>query len=343
MPKVALVLLNWNGIDLLKRFLPDIVAKSESFSEIWLADNGSDDNSVQWVKTNFPGIKHFNNYKNLGFAKGYNIALKHIKADYYILLNNDIEVTENWISPLIELMESDPNIACSQPKILSLEKKEYFEHAGAAGGLIDIYGYPFCRGRILNEREKDSGQYNDIAEIFWASGACFCIRADLFNMSGGFDENFFAHMEEIDLCWRLKNRGYRIMYCGNSVVYHLGGGTLPYLNPKKTFLNFRNNLLMIYKNLYGTVFLQTIIFRLVFDGIACLRFLLKGQFMHFTGVIKAHFSFYHKLNKYSTIRKKLKNACQKPNQIGIYNNSIMFSYFIKGIRTYKQLDYNKFL
>lgn len=248
MKKTAVVILNWNGRKFLKKFLPDVIKFSKKDAEVIVADNASTDDSVAVLKADFPEIRIIENKSNGGFAKGYNQALKLIDAEYYILLNSDIEVTENWINPVIELMESDKNIAACQPKIRSYHEKEKFEYAGAAGGFIDKFGYPFCRGRIFQSLEEDKGQYDDTVEIFWATGAALFIRAELYHKLGGMDDDFFAHMEEIDLCWRLKNEGYKIMYCPKSTVYHVGGGTLPTSSSWKTYLNFRNNFFLIYKN-----------------------------------------------------------------------------------------------
>ncbi|MFQ5334843.1 MAG: glycosyltransferase family 2 protein [Flavobacteriales bacterium] len=341
MPKVAIVLLNWNGKALLERFLPAVVSTTAGIAETWLADNGSDDGSVEWVQDRFPDVKIIRNDRNYGFAAGYNLALRQITADYYLLLNTDIEVTGNWLQPMVDLMQKDSSIACCQPVINSLSDRDCFEHAGAAGGLIDRYGYPFCRGRILSEKEQNIGQYLT-TEVFWATGACLLIRADLFHLAGGFDVEFFAHMEEIDLCWRLKNRGFRAMSCSDSKVYHLGGGTLSYMSPEKTFLNFRNNLLMLYKNMFGPQFLFRMACRFILDGVAGVRFLLGGQLKHLFAVLRAHFSFYGKLPHYMPVRRKLKKESNHPNMKGLYNGSIISAFYIFGKKTFSQLDKRKF-
>ena len=246
MTKTAVVILNWNGKKFLEQFLPYVIKHSSSDAEVIVADNASNDDSVEFLKNNYPEIQIINNNENGGFSKGYNEALSKIDAEYYVLLNSDIEVTENWIKPIIDLMDSDKSIAVCQPKLRSYHQKEMFEYAGAAGGFIDKYGYPFCRGRIFNSIEVDNGQYDDTCEVFWATGAAMFVRAELYHKFGGLDNDFFAHMEEIDFCWRLKNEGYKIMYCADSVVYHVGGGTLPKNSSRKTFLNFRNNFNLLY-------------------------------------------------------------------------------------------------
>ena len=246
--KVAVVILNWNGKSFLEKFLPSVFACNSSYAEIIVADNASTDDSVSFLKSKYPQIKIIQNSSNGGFAKGYNDALKLVEAEYYVLLNSDVEVTPNWIDSVIQLMDTDKSIAACQPKIRAFDDKKSFEYAGAGGGFIDKYGYPFCRGRILDTLEEDKGQYNDVREVFWATGACLFVRSECYHKVNGFDEDFFAHMEEIDLCWRLKNLGYKIMYSPNSTVFHVGGGTLNKTSPKKTYLNFRNNLILLCKN-----------------------------------------------------------------------------------------------
>jgi GT2 family glycosyltransferase len=299
---IAVVILNWNGKKLLEQFLPNVIKYSNE-ADIYVADNASTDDSVQFVKQTYPTIKIIINDENGGYAKGYNDALKHIEADVFCLLNSDVEVTENWLSPIVDIFNKQPQTAIIQSKLLDFNKREYFEYAGAAGGFIDKYGYPYCRGRIFNTLEKDTGQYNDVAEIFWASGACLFIRSHVFNALNGLDELFFAHMEEIDLCWRVKNLGYNVTYVGASEVYHVGGATLNNQNPKKTFLNFRNSLFAITKNANG--FLAGIIFmRLILDGIAGIKFLFEFKPKHTLAIIKAHFSFYYHLPRVLSQRKK---------------------------------------
>ncbi|WP_413998427.1 glycosyltransferase family 2 protein [Flavobacterium sp. W1B] len=321
MKKIAVVILNWNGVQLLEQFLQSIIQFSPE-ATIYVADNASTDDSVSYVKAFFPTVKIVQNDSNLGFAEGYNEALKYIDAEIFALVNSDIEVTENWLRPIIETFESEPQTAIIQPKLLDFKNKEYFEYAGAAGGFIDKYGYPYCRGRIFETIEKDNGQYNDNREIFWASGACFFIRSAVYNELKGFDGTFFAHQEEIDLCWRAFNKGYKIKYNHKSVVYHVGGATLQQGNPKKTYLNFRNSLLMLTKNLPKESLYKVLILRMILDGIAGIQFISKGKFSHFWAILKAHFSFYSLFS--STYKKRDKTQSTK-----YYNvKSIVYNYYI---------------
>ena len=287
---IAVVILNWNGILLLEKFLPSVVNYSPQ-ATIYVADNASTDDSISYIKAFFPSVKIVKNDSNLGFASGYNEALKHIDAEIYALVNSDIEVTENWLQPILDTFENEPKTAIIQPKILDFKNKEYFEYAGAAGGFIDEYGYPFCRGRIFDTLEKDNGQYDDTREIFWASGACFFIRSSVFKALNGFDDDFFAHQEEIDLCWRAINKGYKIKYTSKSVVYHVGGATLQQGHPMKTFLNFRNSLLMLTKNLPKEQLYKILLGRMLLDGIAGIQFLTQGKFKHFLGNIESTWVF----------------------------------------------------
>lgn len=319
---VAVVVLNWNGTKLLQQFLPSILEHSKE-AVVYVVDNASTDDSVSFVKTVFPSVKIIQNKENGGYAKGYNDALKHIDTDIFCLLNNDVEVTKNWLEPIIELFKNEINTAIIQPKLLDFNKRDYFEYAGAAGGFIDKYGYPYCRGRIFNTIEKDNEQYNDITDIFWASGACLFIRKKVFNQLNGFDEAFFAHMEEIDLCWRAKNLNYAVKYVGKSTIYHVGGATLNNTNPKKTYLNFRNSLYTLTKNAKGTIFF-IVFFRLILDGIAALKFLLEGKAKHFLAIVKAHFSYYAHLNQLLEQRK------HTANKIKYYKKtSVVIDYFVK--------------
>lgn len=311
---------------------------SKNDAEVIVADNASTDDSVAVLKADFPEIRIIENKSNGGFAKGYNQALKLIDAEYYILLNSDIEVTENWINPVIELMESDKNIAACQPKIRSYHEKEKFEYAGAAGGFIDKFGYPFCRGRIFQSLEEDKGQYDDTVEIFWATGAALFIRAELYHKLGGMDDDFFAHMEEIDLCWRLKNEGYKIMYCPKSTVYHVGGGTLPTSSSWKTYLNFRNNFFLIYKNLPRNRILFTILARLILDWVAAMKFLMQGGVKDLLAVVRAHLSFYRNFKKLRTKRR----AINQKEVSKIYFSNIAFDHFLHRKKFYTELDPNKF-
>jgi hypothetical protein len=326
--KIAVVILNWNGKKLLEQFLPSVIEHSKE-ATVYVADNASTDDSVSFVKTAFPLVEIIQNKENGGYAKGYNDALKHIEADIFCLLNSDVEVTANWLSPITETFTSEFNTAIIQPKLLDYNKKGYFEYAGAAGGFIDKYGYPYCRGRIFNTIEKDNGQYNDTTEVFWASGACLFIRKYVFNELNGLDEAFFAHMEEIDLCWRAKNLGYAVKYVGQSTIYHVGGATLSNSNPKKTFLNFRNSLYTLTKNAKGNIFL-IILIRLVLDGIAGIKFLVEIKPKHTLAVVKAHFSFYAHLKQLLEQRKSVKNKI-----IYYQKTSIVLDYFVNNNVNYK--------
>lgn len=346
-PKVAVVILNWNGVSWLEKFLPMLMENTTySNAEIWVADNASTDNSVSYVRTNFPQVKIHINKENFGFAGGYNMALKDICADYYVLLNSDVEVTKNWIAPVIELMESDKTIAACQPKILSYYQKDTFEYAGAAGGMIDILGYPFCRGRIFDTCEKDEGQYNEVSEIFWSSGACLFIRAGVFHKSEGLDEDFFAHMEEIDLCWRLKNMGYKIMYCPHSSVYHVGGGTLQSGSPRKTYLNFLNNRMMLIKNLPFKSSLKVFLVRDVMDILAIVQGIASGSFNNAWAIFKALWQLHIRIFFYSKKKKQTdlivkNNRIAEPRPNGIYRFSIVFNYFVKKKKYYREMTASK--
>ena len=320
--KIAVVILNWNGTKLLEQFLPSVVEFSPE-ADIYVADNASTDDSVAFVKANFPTVKIVVNESNFGFAQGYNEALKHIDAEIYALVNSDIEVTENWLKPILETFENEPKTAIIQPKILDFKQKEYFEYAGAAGGFLDKYGYPYCRGRVFETLEKDHGQYDDNREIFWASGACFFIRSSVYKELKGFDADFFAHQEEIDLCWRAFNKGHIIKYNALSVVYHVGGATLQQGNPKKTFLNFRNSLLMLLKNLPNKKLIPVIFCRLILDGIAGIQFLFQGKFKHLLAILKAHFSFYSLVTEHYKKRDTFQSTKYYKTK------SIVFQYYVK--------------
>ena len=337
MSRVAVVILNFNGLSFLQKFLPSVIANSKG-AEVIVADNASWDNSVDWLKQNYPAIKCLVNKQNNGFAGGYNWSLSQVRADYYVLLNSDIEVPEGWINPLLDLMESDPNMAACQPKIRSYHHPEYFEYAGGSGGFIDKLGYPFCRGRIFESLEPDKGQYDDVREVFWATGACLFVRAKVFHELGGLDEDFFAHMEEIDFCWRAKNKGYKIMVQPQSVVYHVGGGTLPKNSPRKTYLNFRNNFMLLYKNLPENRLWKVLILRLFLDGLAGLKFLVEGHWKDMMAVIRAHLYFYRHLNKMKTKRGQL----TQPESSMIYQKSLLAKHFIRKIDQFSQLNPSDF-
>ncbi|MBU2465062.1 MAG: glycosyltransferase family 2 protein [Bacteroidetes bacterium] len=338
MPKVAVVILNFNGKFFLERFLPNVIAYSSEVAELVIADNASTDDSVSFLQSHYPEIRLIENAGNFGFSTGYNLALKQIEADYYVLLNSDIEVTPHWIEPVIALMESDKQIAACQPKIRSLEQPAFFEYAGAGGGFIDKFGYPFCRGRLFQQVEEDNGQYDDDMEVFWASGACMFVRADLYHQYGGLDDSFFAHMEEIDFCWRMKNQGYKIMYTGKSAVYHIGGGTLPKKSYRKTYLNFRNNLSLLYKNLPQDQLVKIILLRLFLDGVASLKFLFQAGLADFFAVMRAHLHFYRKLPQ---LRKK--RSMIHPQAVSrIYQKNIVFEHFILKKKHYSALKTKDF-
>ena len=356
--KTAIAILNWNGRKLLEEFLPSVVSFSKG-AAIYVIDNASDDDSVKYLKSNYPQIKIIQNEGNFGYAKGYNEGIKKIlrqaqddskknqkninyqshaelveahnsTPEIFCLLNSDVKVTENWLDPIVELFQKDENIAAIQPKILDYKNPEYFEYAGAGGGFIDNLGYPLCRGRVFWTLEKDEGQYNDCIQTFWASGACLFIRKKDFEEIGGFDEGFFAHMEEIDLCWRLNNSHKKVFYCGESTVYHLGGGTLKSSNPKKTYLNFRNSLWMLVKNLPEWKTFPFVFARLSLDGITGIVFLFYEGFPHLWAVVDSHFGFYKKISHYRKLRKPgVRNYYHK--------NWVPFQYFLLKRKFYKDL------
>ncbi|NVO04154.1 MAG: glycosyltransferase family 2 protein [Bacteroidetes bacterium] len=339
MKKVAVVILNWNGAKFLEKFLPNVLQYSSDYADIIVADNASTDNSVEFLKTNFPEVQIIQNKSNGGFAKGYNDALFQLEHPYFVLLNSDIEVSENWIQPIIELMETDKKIAACQPKILSYNEPEKFEYAGGAGGFIDKYGYPFCRGRIFNHLETDNGQYDDNTEIFWATGACMFVRSEVYKQIGGLDNDFFAHMEEIDICWRMKNLGYKIMYCAQSKVFHVGGGTLPKKSSMKTFLNFRNNFFLLFKNLPSNKLAIVIIPRLFLDGGAAIKFLVEGDFKDVWAVARAHFAFYFSFTK---SRKKRKSLPKQTTVSCIYQGNIVVEHYLNHKKLFSKLNSTKF-
>ena len=337
MKKVAIVILNWNGAKFLRKFLPSVI-KHSGEAEIVVADNASADDSLVILEKEFPQVRIVKNLRNEGFAKGYNTALKQVDADYYILLNSDVEVTANWIEPVIELLESDTSIGAAQPKIRSWYEPEKFEYAGAAGGYLDQFGYPFCRGRIFEHVEEDHHQYDNTQEVFWATGACMFVRADLFHDSGGFDPDFFAHMEEIDFCWRIKQKGFKVMFTPNSLVYHVGGGTLPNSSSFKTFLNIRNNLAMLYKNLPAEKRNRIIMVRLLLDGVAAVKFLFSGGFPEMASVLKAHYHFYKMLPHLKAKRRAL-----RPGLVShIYQGNMVLEHYLHRKNTFAELDAEKF-
>jgi len=335
-PKVAIVILNYNTRGFLEKFLPGVMATDYENVEIVVADNASKDDSVEFVQTNFPSVTLISLKENYGFAGGYNRALDTVKADYFVLLNSDVEVTNDWLRPLVEVAESDKSIAAVQPKLLDYKDRSKFEYAGGSGGFIDKYGYPFCRGRWFSDLETDSSQYDDTREIFWATGACFLIRSSYWIELGGLDDDFFAHMEEIDLCWRLKNSGYKIMVCPKSVVYHVGGGTLPVGNPQKTYLNFRNGLFLLCKNLPKSSLWRVLFIRMLLDGLAGIKFLTEFKFREIGAILKAHYTFYSQLRYWLNKRKTVPK--QSHNLTAMYNKSMVFEYFGRGKRKFSETD-----
>lgn len=335
-PSVAIVILNWNGRNWLEQFLPSVVLSNYPNLQIIVGDNASTDDSVSFLKTNYPQVAVLENDNNYGFAGGYNKILERVDAAYYVLLNSDVEVPTDWIKPVIDLMESDDLIAVAQPKIKWQKDKTQFEYAGAAGGFLDMHAYPFCRGRIFNEVETDCGQYNTNVDIFWASGAAFFIKSKAWKAVGGLDADLFAHMEEIDLCWRLKNLGYRVVACADAEVYHVGGGTLNANNPYKTYLNFRNNLIIMQKNLPKNDAYFRIFIRLWLDLAAWFQFLFKGKPQFTLAISKAHYHFLKDLNK--TGLKRANKQISYLSHSGVYKKSIIYSYFIDKLKKFSDLD-----
>ncbi len=335
--KVAIVILNYNGRSFLEKFLPSVIEYTEN-AALYVVDSASEDGSAEWTESHYPTVKILRLPKNYGYAGGYNRALQHIEAEYYVLLNSDVEVTPQWLAPLADLLDKNPKIAACQPKLLAYHDKAQFEYAGAAGGYIDWLGYTYCRGRIFYHNETDRGQYDTTVPIFWASGACLMIRARLFHAMGGFDEDFFAHMEEIDLCWRLHLAGYEVYCCPQSVVYHVGGGTLPPSSPFKTYLNYRNSLAMLYKNLSPGRKWFILFLRLILDGISSIRYLPNGQWQDIWAVVKAHFAFYGWiLGELPQKRKRIQEEIvqiKSHQSLPISSKSIIWAYFVKGCKTF---------
>ncbi len=332
MKKIAIVILNWNGAALLERFLPSVIAHSNELANIYVADNGSTDHSIQFLKSNFPSIKRIELERNHGFAGGYNQALKALKEPLLCLMNSDIATSEAWLKPILEAFETQPKLAIAQPKIIDELNRTKFEYAGAAGGYLDQFGYPFCRGRIFQSIEEDHGQYNDQKDIFWATGACMFIRNAVFESLKGFDPEYFAHQEEIDLCWRAQNKGFVVKYIGSSEVYHLGGSTLSNMNPMKTYLNFRNSLFSLLKNLPLGTSIPLILARLILDGVAGLRFIVQGNFKHCLAIIHAHGSFYSQArNMYR------KNNAPKVSIKYYHIPSIVWLHYVKGLKKFSLL------
>ena len=330
----AVVILNWNGKKMLERFLPSVTANTQGNAEVIIADNGSTDDSLPFLQEHYPQLRVIKLDKNYGFAGGYNRALEQVEADYFVLLNDDVEVTPNWIEPVIAQMQQHPDTAICQPKLLMYDQRDTFEYAGGAGGFIDKYGYPFCRGRMFTSLEKDNGQYDMPSEIFWASGAAMFVHADVWRQLGGLDDDFFAHMEEIDFCWRAKNAGYREQYCSQSVVYHVGGGTLPKSNPRKTLLNFRNNMALLYKNLPKGRLAWVMFCRINLDYVAAFKFLLERKPKEFSAVIEAHKAFYKWL---PNLKAKRKNLKQQTRVTGMYQGLLLIDYYLLRRKKYSDL------
>ena len=332
----AVVILNWNGKKMLERFLPSVTAYTQGDAEVIIADNGSTDDSLDFVRAQYPGLRIIELDKNYGFAGGYNRALQQVKADYYVLLNDDVEVTPGWIEPVVAQMQQHPDTAICQPKLLMYDQRDTFEYAGGAGGFLDKYGYPFCRGRMFTSLEQDNGQYNTPGEIFWASGAAMFVRADVWHQLGGLDDDFFAHMEEIDFCWRAKNAGYRVEYCPQSTVFHVGGGTLPKSNPRKTYLNFRNNMALLYKNLPKRRLAWVMCSRIVLDYVAGLKFLMERKPKEFSAVVDAHKAFYKWLPQ---LKKKRQGLKQQSRVSGMYQGLLLIDYYLLGKKKYSDLKF----
>lgn len=332
----AVVILNWNGLRFLQQFLPSVVANSGN-AEIIVADNASTDGSVAFLQQHFPQVRLILLSENFGFCDGYNKALQQVEAKYYVLLNSDVEVPPGWTEPIIQLMEQDTSIAVCQPKILSQQHPGFFEYAGAGGGMLDTLGYPFCRGRLFETLEEDLGQYNDVQEVFWATGACMFVRAEVFHGLGGLEPAFFAHMEEIDFCWRAKNVGFKVMYNGHSRVYHVGGGTLHKSNPRKTYLNFRNGLALLYKNTPTKELISSLLLRILLDWVAALRMIFAGQHKDARAVLDAHTDLLRNSAYWRRRRREQQPKGNFPQQSGVYNGSIVWKYFIQQKRVVKDL------
>jgi GT2 family glycosyltransferase len=340
MMKIAVVILNWNGRHYLQQFLPSVCKHSDfPDTEIIVVDNGSTDDSVNYLKQFFPGVRCIEFEQNYGFARGYFKALEQIESSYYVLLNSDVEVTADWLIPLYNTMEAHPDIGACMPKMLAFNQQEFFEYAGASGGFIDRFGYPFCRGRILNVLEKDSGHYDDFRGIFWASGACMFVRASSYKKAGGLDGEFFAHMEEIDLCWRMQRVGYSIAVVPASQVYHVGGGTLPNNTPRKLYLNYRNNLFLLFKNLPVFQLVPVVFIRMVLDGMSAMVYLLNGSGGFFFAVIRAHLAFYRRIPLLIKLRRQLRGTIRTGKFDEIYPGSIVFDFFVRRKRYFSQLEW----
>lgn len=336
-PAVAIVILNFNGREFLRKFLPSVIQHSQGHAVV-VADNGSTDGSLALVEATFPEVRVIALGQNFGFCQGYNTALRQVRADYFVLLNSDVEVTPGWLAPLLHLLEQNPTVGAVQPKIRSYHQPHCLEYAGAAGGFLDRWGYPFCRGRLFEEVEEDRGQYDDVRPVFWASGACLCVRAAVYWELGGLDEDFFAHMEEIDLCWRMQNAGYQVYYSGQSHVFHVGGGTLHKSNPRKTYYNFRNCLALLYKNLPDQQLDKTLWVRLLLDGVAAVRMLLQGNWGDTKAVWDAH-RHYFRIKRALALKRKATGTKKGLSSLsGFYPQSIVWQHFVKGKKRFTELE-----
>lgn len=335
-PRTAVVILNWNGLKHLQQFLPSVVANSGN-AEIIVADNASTDGSIPFLQEHYPQVRLILLSENFGFCEGYNKALQQVDAHYYVLLNSDVEVPPGWTEPIIMLMEQDQSIAVCQPKILAQQHPGYFEYAGAGGGMLDALAYPYCRGRLFETLEEDKGQYDDVQEVFWATGACMFVRAEAYHKLGGLEPAFFAHMEEIDFCWRAKNAGYKVMYNGHSRVYHVGGGTLHKSNPRKTYLNFRNGLALLFKNIPTRELVMALLIRVLLDWVAALRMVIAGQTKDAKAVLDAHADLLRNRTYWRRRRKEQQPKGNFPYISGVYKGSIVWQYFIRQKRTVREL------
>ncbi len=334
------MILNWNGFDFLKRFLPPLIRYTDpGIAGIWVADNGSTDASLDLLRRDFPSVNILELGQNFGFAEGYNRSLEQIEVPYYVLLNSDVEVSENWLEPMYRALSENSRLGACGPKIRSWHRKEAFEHAGAAGGFLDKFGYPFCRGRIFNVLENDKGQFDNNMDVLWASGACLMIRSDLYKKAGGLDPFFFAHMEEIDLCWRIKSMGYRVQFCYESTVFHVGGGTLPVNDHKKTYLNFRNNIILLCKNLPSSSMFRVLFPRLILDYISMVQFMARFEFRNFSAVIKAHFFLLWHIRSIKRLRRQNLDLCEPAVHPEMYSKSIVYNFFLRGKKHFGELDF----
>ena len=338
--KVGVVVISYNGAELLEKFIPPILASDYDDFEVYVIDNASTDDTQELLKEKFPEVKIITLTENKGFTNGYVEGLKHVTNEYYVLISSDIEVTHNWIRPIIDLMDSDTQIAACQPKVKSWDDKSRFEYSGSAGGYIDRFGYPFCRGRMFFTMEEDTGQYEDTRETFWATGGCLFIRSELYNRSGGLDNDFYAHMEEIDLCWRLKNMGYKIMVCPEAMVYHVGGHIIAYGSAAKIYRNFRNSLITNLKNMPLSELIWKIPLRLCLDLVYQIKVLLAGNFKEYFAIFRAHLHFWIYLPKWLAKRRQVQKLPKNPNKTGVYQGSIVYDYFIRKKEHFSDLDFH---